>query len=64
MAKVLGERLSAEILELHGRFEASSSQDLLPGEQVQDDRADAAMHGIPKSQTRHHRSRGPNRSSR
>jgi hypothetical protein len=60
MAKVLGGRLSVEILELHGRFEASSSQDLLPGEQMQDDRAAAAMHEIPKNQTRHHRSRGPN----
>jgi hypothetical protein len=60
MAKALGGRLSAEILELHGRFEASSSQDLIPGEQTQDDRAAAAMHQIPKSQPRHHRSRGPN----
>ena len=60
MAKALGERLSAEILELHGRFGTSSSQDLIPGEQTQDDRVAAAMHEIPKSQPRHHRSRGPN----
>jgi hypothetical protein len=60
MAKALGERLSAEILELHGRFETSSTQDRIPGEQTQDDRAAAAMREIPKSQPRHHRSRGPN----
>jgi hypothetical protein len=60
MAKALGERLSAEILELHGRFETSSTQDLIPGEQTQEDRSAAAMHEIPKSQPRHHRSRGPN----
>jgi hypothetical protein len=60
MAKALGGRLSAEILELHGRFETSSSQDLIPGEQTQEDHAAVAMHEIPKSQPRHHRNRGPN----
>jgi hypothetical protein len=60
MAKTLGKRLSAEIFELHGRFETSSSQDLIPGEQTQEDRAAAAMHEIPKRQPGHHRSRGPN----
>jgi hypothetical protein len=60
MAKALGGRLSAEILELHGRFEVSSTRDLVPGEQTQEDRAAAAMREIPKSQPRHHRSRGPN----
>jgi hypothetical protein len=58
MAKVLGGRLLAEILELHGRFETSSSQDLIPGEQTQEDRTAPAMHEIPKSQPRHHRNRG------
>ena len=61
MAKALRGRLSAEILKLHGRFETSSSQDLIPGEQTQVDRAAAAMHEIPKSQPGRHRSRGPNR---
>jgi hypothetical protein len=60
MAQALGERLSDEILELHERFETSSTQHLIPGEQMQDDRAAAAMHEIPKSQPRHHRRHGPN----
>jgi hypothetical protein len=60
MAKTLVKCLSAEIFELHRRFETGSTQDLIPGEQTQDDRAAVAMHEIPKTQPRHHRRHGPN----
>jgi len=60
MAKALGERLSAEILELHERFETSSTQELVSGEQTQEDRAAAAMHEIPESQPVRHRRHGQN----
>jgi hypothetical protein len=60
MAEALGEHITAEILDLHRRFETGSTQDLSPGEQTQDDRAAAAMHEIPKSQPRNHRRNGPN----
>jgi hypothetical protein len=60
MANALGGRLWAEILELHGRFETSSSQDLIPEGQLEEDRAAAAMDKITPSRPGHHRRHGPN----
>jgi hypothetical protein len=59
MAKALVDRLSAELTELHQRFETSSTRELVPGERTQEDRAAAAMDEILERQPEHHRGRGP-----
>ena len=53
MAKVLGGRLSNELGELHDRFEASTSRQLVPSEKLYEDRYYDALRAIVGRQPEH-----------
>ncbi len=61
MVTALVDRLSAELTELHERFETNSARELIPGERAPKDRAAAVMEEILERQPGHHRVRGPSK---
>jgi Relaxase/Mobilisation nuclease domain len=60
-ARGLVDDLSRELGELRDRFETSSSQELVPGERVTDERNPPSGHEIAKTHVARHRGRGPSR---
>jgi ABC-type hemin transport system substrate-binding protein len=58
MAKELVDTLSAEIAALHKQFEASSTDERVPGERAHEVRSPGAMGKNLQHQAKHHRGRG------
>ena len=58
MAKEVGQRLSADVLQLHQQFETSSIRELVPGELTQEDRVALAIGELAENQSGHQQRHG------